>query len=86
MQFGYALKYGDCLENPSKLLSISEANRANVLKAVVCLAKFLGFYEPFKAKMKNYGIHWGNRDTAFNGFLSIFGKQHNTLPSLIQQI
>jgi hypothetical protein len=86
MQFSYALKYPDCLENPSKLLSIPEGNRANVLKAMVCLAKFLGCYEPFKAKLKNYGIHWVNADTAFNGFLSIFGKEHDSLAPWIKQI
>jgi hypothetical protein len=53
---------------------------------MVNLSKFLGTYEPYKAKLKNYGIKWSNEDTAFNGFLSVFSKQHNTLPQYIRDI
>jgi len=86
MQFGYAIKYFDCLKNPAKLLSINSSNRCNVLKAIVCLSKYLGCYEEFKSKMKNFGIKWTNEDTAFNGFLAIFNHKHNTLGAWIQQI
>jgi intergrase/recombinase len=53
---------------------------------MVNLAKFLGIYEEYKAKLKNYGIKWTTEDTAFNGFLSIFSKQHDTLPQYIKEI
>jgi hypothetical protein len=57
-----------------------------VLKAVVCASKYLGFYEEYKAKLKNFGIKWTNEDTAFNGFLAIFNHKHDTLPDWIKQI
>jgi hypothetical protein len=79
-----AIKYYDCYENPSKLLALADSNRLNILKAMVNLSKFLGTYEEYKARLKNYGIKWTSEDTAFNGFLSIFSKQHNTLPQYIK--
>jgi hypothetical protein len=81
-----AVKYYDCYENPSKLLAVSESNRHNILEAMVNLAKFLGTYEEYKIRLKNYGIKWTSADTAFNGFLSVFSKQHNTLPQYIRDI
>jgi hypothetical protein len=53
---------------------------------MVNLAKFLGTYEEYKIKLKNYGIKWTSTDTAFNGFLSVFSKQHNTLPQYLRDI
>jgi hypothetical protein len=81
-----AMKYYDCYENPSNLLSLSNSNRLNILKAMVNLSKFLGTYEEYKIKLKNYGIKWTSEDTAFNGFLSIFSKHHDTLPQYIKDI
>ncbi len=85
-QLNNALKYYDCLENPSKMLSLSASKRSNVLRAMVCLSRFLGCYEDYKAKLKNYGIKWSNTDTAFNGFLAIFNHKHDTLPQYIRDI
>jgi hypothetical protein len=76
----------DFLENPSKLLSVKTSVRSNALKSMVCLSKFLGCYEEYKVKLKSYGIKWTNEDTAFNGFLSIFSKKHDTLGAWIKQI
>ena len=81
-----AIKHYDCYLNPSKLLAVKESNRHNILEAMVNLAKFLGTYEEYKVKLKNYGIKWTSADTAFNGFLSVFSKQHNTLPQYIKDI
>ena len=81
-----AIKYYHCYENPSKLLALSDSNRLNILKAMVNLAKYLGTYEEYKARLKNYGIKWTSADTAFNGFLSIFSKKHDTLPQYIREI
>jgi intergrase/recombinase len=36
--------------------------------------------------LKSYGIKWSNEDTAFNGFLSIFSKKHDTLGDWVKQI
>ncbi len=85
-QLSNAVKYSECLENPSKILSFPESRRSNILKAMVCLSKYLGVYEEYKAKLKSYGIKWGNEDTAFKGFLAIFNHKHDTLPDYIQEI
>jgi hypothetical protein len=76
----------DFLENPSKLLSLKSSVRSNGLKSMVCLSKYLGRYEEYRGKLKSYGIKWNNEDTAFNGFLSIFSKKHDTLGPWVKQI
>jgi intergrase/recombinase len=53
---------------------------------MVCLSKYLGCYDDYKTKLKGYGIKWSNEDTAFNGFLSIFSKKHDTLGAWVKQI
>jgi hypothetical protein len=86
MQYQYAVKFYDCIENPSKMLSLSASKRRNVLKAMVCLSKYLGCYEQYRIKLKSYGIKWNNEDTAFNGFLAIFSKKHQTLSPWLKDI
>jgi hypothetical protein len=86
MQFQYSLKYFDCLANPAKMLALTSSKRRNVLKAMVCLSKYLGCYEEYKRKLKSYDIKWSNEDTAFNGFLAIFSKKHDTLGPWLKQI
>jgi hypothetical protein len=81
-----AIKHYDCYLNPSNMLGLTDSQRHTVLKAMVNLSKFLGTYEEYKIKLKNYGIKWTSADTAFNGFLSVFSKQHNTLPQYIRDI
>lgn len=83
----FVSKYGiDYLENPSKILSLKPSVKPNALKSMVCLSKYLGFYDDYKAKLKGYGIKWNNEDTAFNGFLSIFSKKHDTPGAWVKQI
>jgi hypothetical protein len=84
--FFKTVKHADCLDDPSKILAISPSIRHTVLKALVCVSKYLGFYEDYKAKLKGYGIKWNNEDTAFKGFLSIFSKQHDTLGFWVKQV
>jgi hypothetical protein len=76
----------DFLENPSKLLSLKPSVKSNAMKSMVCLSKYLGCYDDYKTKLKGYGIKWSNEDTAFNGFLSIFSKKHDTLGAWVKQI
>ena len=85
-QLSNASKYLECLENPSKILSFPESTQKNILKAMVCLSKYLGCYEEYKAKLKSYDIKWSNDDTAFNGFLAIFNHQHDNLPEYMAEI
>jgi intergrase/recombinase len=57
-----------------------------VLKAIVCLSKYLGCYEEYKQQLKRYGIKWATSNTSFSGFLSIFSKKHDTLPDYLREI
>ena len=78
-QYNITLKHHDCLANPQKLNEIPTSNRANILKTMVNLAKFLGIYETYKAKLKQNGIHWVNGDDSFNSFLRIINNNHSNL-------
>jgi len=53
--------------------------RANVLKSLINLSKYLGEYESFKSQLKNHGIKWVTTDNSFNSFLAIINNQHSTL-------
>src|SRR4030067_1844763 len=78
-QLSNMTKHYDCLDNPQKLNEISISNRGNILKTMVNLAKFLGIYEDYKAKLKQYGINWPNNDNSFNSFLRIINNNHTNL-------
>jgi hypothetical protein len=72
-------KHYECLKNPQKLNEISVSNRGNILKTMVNLAKFLGTYEDYKAKLKQHGIHWTNNYNSFNSFLRIVNNNPSNL-------
>ena len=73
------MKHYDCLHNPQRLNEISVSNRGNILKTMVNLAKFLGIYEDYKAKLKQFGIHWINNEDSFSSFLRIINNQRSNL-------
>jgi intergrase/recombinase len=79
IQFNYVRKYGDLIENPNELNNIPVSIRGNVLKSLLNLAKFLGQYESFRTKLKNYGIKWISTDNSFNSFLNIINNNHSNL-------
>jgi hypothetical protein len=78
-QLNNTLKHYDCLKDPQKLNLLPVSNRSNILKTMVNLAKFLGTYEDYKAKLKQHGIHWTNNDNSFNSFLRIINNNHSNL-------
>jgi hypothetical protein len=78
-QLNNITKHYDCLKNPQGLSAFSASNRGNILKAMVNLAKSLGTYEDYKAKLKQHGIHWVNNDNSFNSFLRIVNNNHSNL-------
>ena len=84
--FNFVLKHSEYLENPSLMLSLKSSVRRNALKSMVCLSKYVDCYEVYKSKLKSYGIKWSNEDTVFNGFMSIFCKNHDALGAWIKQI
>jgi len=85
-QFCCAYRYFDCLLDASKLLSIAETNRMNVLKSLIALSKYIGIYDEFKLSLKRYGIKWSNGDNSFNSFLRIFNHKHDSLPAYLKEI
>jgi len=53
-----------------KLESLSPHVRDHVIKALIALSKYLGVYDNFRSKLKNYGIKLSTPNT-FNAFLRI---------------
>jgi len=53
-----------------ELEHFSKWKKNNVLKALVALSKFLGVYEEFRTKVKNYGIKWSYQNSV-DSFLRI---------------
>ena len=76
--YSYAKKYTYIIENPSLLGTFKDAKRCNVLKALVCLSKYLGFYREFKERLKDYGIKWSQPD-CLDAFLRIFNNNSDSL-------
>jgi hypothetical protein len=50
LQYGYIVKYGSLMDNPSEINNIPLGIRSNVLKSLINLSKYLGKYESFKAR------------------------------------
>jgi hypothetical protein len=71
IQFNYLLKYHQCYDNPSELLSVPVTIRSNVLKSMVTLSKYLGNYEAYKSAIKNHGIKWANNNDSLTAFVRI---------------
>jgi hypothetical protein len=79
MQLNNAKKYHDCLRDPSRLLTLSPSVRSNVLKALICLSKYLGTYLSFREIIKQYGIRWDRTDS-LESFMHIMSSNHSDLP------
>jgi len=78
MQFNNARRYLDCLDNPSKLLTLSPSNKANAMKSLICLSKYTGIYLQYKEKLRQYDIKWVRPD-AFESFIRIMNNNHSDL-------
>jgi hypothetical protein len=59
----YAKKYYQCLLNHdfTEIRDLKDTIRPNALKALSCLAKYLGVYEEFKLLVQNYSLKWSGR-------------------------
>jgi intergrase/recombinase len=77
-QYNNAIRYYELLSNPSGLMSLKPYSRANVLKALICLSKYLGIYLSFKEKLREHGIKWFRPDS-FDSFFSIMNNNHKDL-------
>jgi intergrase/recombinase len=78
MQFNNARRYLDCLDNPSKLLTLSPSNKANAMKSLICLSKYIGIYLQYKEKLRQYDIKWVRPDS-FESFIRIMNNNHSDL-------
>jgi hypothetical protein len=78
MQFNNARRYLQFFNNPSRLLSCTPCSRANALKSLVCLSKYLGCCVQFKEKLRQYGIKWVRPD-CFSSFMRITNNNHKDL-------
>ena len=78
MQYNYARKYIIYLDNPSMILTLPNTIRSNVLKAMICLSKYLGQYSEYKSKLKQHGVTWLRTDN-FASFINIMNNSHSDL-------
>jgi len=77
-QYSYALKYLDCLDNPSRIVPLHPSTKSNVMKALICLTKYLGTYLEYKEKLKQHGVKW-TRPDSFDSFVRIMNNNHSDL-------
>jgi len=76
---GYAKKYHEMLNGSLRELdSFSKSKRANVMKSLIALSKYLGVYEQFKAKMTNYGFKWESQNS-LESFLRIMNTKEGII-------
>jgi len=77
--FQLAKKHEDLLFGDLGELSVfSKSKKNNVLKALIALSKYLGVYEQFQARRKQFGIHW-ERQNALQSFLRIINVKDDVL-------
>jgi len=62
--FNYARKYSHMLcEDLRELELLTPSVRDHAIKALIALSKYLGVYDSFKSRLKNYGIKLSTPDT-----------------------
>jgi intergrase/recombinase len=77
--YNYSKKYGELLfKDLRDLETFSPAVKDHVIKALICLSKYLGCYEDFKSKLKQFGIKWFRYDS-LSSFLRIFNNNTDIL-------
>jgi hypothetical protein len=81
--YSYGIKYFDCLANPSKIAILPTGVKSNVLKAMVCLSKYLGVHSEYTKAFKDCGIKWVQGDS-LSAFARIFNNHHSDLKEWYQ--
>jgi hypothetical protein len=73
-------RYYNVLEsgNVGQLNDVPETIRANVIKSLIVISKYIGCYEQFKASMKSYGIKIAQPD-ALAAFVRIYSNTNSNL-------
>jgi intergrase/recombinase len=57
-----------------RIESFSQSKKNNVIKALIALSKYLGIYDEFRLRLKNYGIKLESPDS-FRAFMRIMEKK-----------
>jgi intergrase/recombinase len=71
----YALEFRGLLTGDlTELEAFSRTKRGMILRALTALSKYLGVYEQFKQRMKQYGLKWESQDS-FESFLRIMDNK-----------
>jgi intergrase/recombinase len=63
-------------DNIRELDLLPDSIKNNAIKSLTILSKYLGCYDTFKQKLRNYGIKTTTQDS-FNSFLRIFNVSNN---------
>ena len=76
----YATRYYQILEsgNVGQLNAVPSTVRANAIKSLIIISKYVGCYEQFKASLKSYGIKSALPD-ALAAFVRIYNNNNSNL-------
>ncbi|MEM3828410.1 MAG: integrase [Conexivisphaerales archaeon] len=74
----YTTKYYDLLEDVQKLDMLPNTIKANVIKSLIILSKYLGIYNEFKSRLQQYGIKSPRQD-ALKSFLRILNTSNSDI-------
>jgi hypothetical protein len=76
----YANRYYRVLEsgNVGQLNAVPSTVRANVIKSIIVISKYIGCYEQFKTSLKSYGIKCPQPD-ALAAFVRIYSNNNSNL-------
>ncbi len=78
-RLNYAMKYFDCYSNPSRILAVPVGIRSNILKAMICLSKYLNEYDKYKTRLRESGVRWTKPD-GISTFLNILSNHNDDIP------
>ena len=67
----------------SELESFKPAKRRMILASLTALSKFLGEYENFKTKIRNFGIKWSSKNN-FDCFKRIWNNESADIPQWLK--
>jgi hypothetical protein len=76
--YSYAKKYAELVDNPSLVETFSGSKKNSVLKSLVALSKFYGFYPEFKQRIEDYGIKY-SRTSSIDSFFRIFNNNNKDI-------
>ncbi|MEM3688138.1 MAG: integrase [Candidatus Micrarchaeia archaeon] len=74
----YATKYFEFLENVQNIDVLPNTIKANVIKSLIILSKYLGIYNDFKSRLQQYGIKSPRQD-AIKSFLRILNSSNSDI-------